>query len=479
MDLLATKIALNHNVTQKDIWELIKEWLIKSPYYGIESIDYNGEAETYTQDFKNTSVNILKSNINDSNIFACRFTNHEDHNDWYTDVIYAEELDRKNLFIKLSGSSNSFSGSTKKINKPHIIKKLFECDYVRKDGLFPITDVPITLTIDKVSTFIDIISGKIEADLPVVYLSYDSYNESFYSVEPRSLAIRLSGLAHIVVEPNKQVADLLKQEAEGKNAYNGYVGIYYPGNDRGEILALSDFFRDGILDKHKFADAIYDRVRQALIYHSGLYNMSWDKLQLAFQKRKYNLRTKEAEQTTKDNKENKEYIALLEDEVKKNEQKIKELTDTVNDQRATIDTLNRKFESSSAITFDTSKIEEFYYGELNDLILNLLTQISKKIPDDTRPKELIEDFLSSNEFKNRGKKLFDKIEDALKEKSIQKRNTELTRLGFTLTEGPHDKAYFHKPEYSFTLAKTPSDSRSTKNILSDIKNALDIYKKYI
>ena len=112
--------------------------------------------------------------------------------------------------------------------------------------------------------------------------------------------------------------------------------------------------------------------------------MSWDKLQLAFQKRKYNLRTKEAEQTTKDNKENKEYIALLEDEVKKNEQKIKELTDTVNDQRATIDTLNRKFESSSAITFDTSKIEEFYYGELNDLILNLLTQISKKIPDDKR-----------------------------------------------------------------------------------------------
>lgn len=98
--------------------------------------------------------------------------------------------------------------------------------------------------------------------------------------------------------------------------------------------------------------------------------------------------------------------------------------------------------------------------------------------EDTRPKELIEDFLACNDFKNIGRTLLGKIEEALKEKSVQKRNAELERLGFTLSEGPHDKAYFHKPEYSFTLAKTPSDSRSTKNIISDVKRNLDIYKKY-
>lgn len=479
MDLLATKIALNEHVTQKEIWNLIQEWLIQSPHYNITTIDYNDRDEVFSQEFKNTSISILHFDLDNSHIFACRFTNHEKTDDWFTDIIYVEKTESKDLFIKLSRNSNSFSGDSRKSNKPHIIKKLFENGYVKKDGLFPISDAPIPLSLDKVGIFIYIINGKAEADLPVVYLSYDSFNSTYYSVDPNKLAIKLSGMAHIVIEPNKETAELLKENAAGKNAYNGYIGIYYPGAEQGEILALKDYFRNGILDKSKFAAAIYDRIRQALIYHSAFYNMSWDKLQLAFQRKKYTLRTAEAEQTTKAYAEDKEYINLLESEIKQNEEKIATLTKLVSDQRSTIETLKMRFEATSSICFNTSKIEEFYIGELNDLILNLLSQINDKIPEGTRPKELIDTFLTCNEFRNLGKSFLKQIELALNDKSLTKRNSELEHLGFTITESSHDKAYFKKPQYSFTLAKTPSDNHTTKNTLSNIKEQLDIYKKYI
>ena len=77
MDLLATKIALNEHVTQKEIWNLIQEWLIQSPHYNIATIDYNDRDEVFSQEFKNTSISILHFDFGNSHIFACRFTNHE------------------------------------------------------------------------------------------------------------------------------------------------------------------------------------------------------------------------------------------------------------------------------------------------------------------------------------------------------------------------------------------------------------------
>ena len=478
MDLLTTKIALKDSVTKEDIWNLIKEWLTKSPHYGITAINYD-ETETFSQNFTTTAINILSTDFNGDNIFACRFTNHEKQNSWFTDIIHVENSRNKDLYIKLSCNSNSFTGDKPYANKPHIIKSLFECGYTKMDGIFPITDTPITLTNDKVKDCSDIMTGLKETSLPVVYISYDTYNGSYYSVDPDKLAVKLAGLAHVIVEPNKEIALMLKEESNGRNAYNGYIGIYYPGTDHGEILALKGFYKNGILDKKAFANAIYDNIRQALIYHSAFYNISWDKLQLAYQRKRYLLRTAEADKVSHEYEQDKEYISLLEGENKKSQEEIKLLTKKIETQRATIETLKRRFENSSSVTFIKDNIDEYYTGEISDLIINLLTQINKFIPDNTRPKEIIDSFLLSNGYMNIGKKLFEQIDIALNEKSLEKRQRELEHLGFTMTEGTHNKAYFHNPKYSFTLAKTPSDHRSPENTFSDIKKSLDIYKKYI
>lgn len=78
-----------------------------------------------------------------------------------------------------------------------------------------------------------------------------------------------------------------------------------------------------------------------------------------------------------------------------------------------------------------------------------------------------------------GKNIFEQIDIALNEKSLEKRQRELEHLGFIMTDGTHDKAYFHDPKYSFTLAKTPSDHRTNDNTMSEIRKKLDIYKKFI
>ena len=63
--------------------------------------------------------------------------------------------------------------------------------------------------------------------LPVVYLTRDWFTEHCV-IDEGELARRLCGVAHVLVESDKDVSRALKDLCNGKNVYNGGMAVYFP-----------------------------------------------------------------------------------------------------------------------------------------------------------------------------------------------------------------------------------------------------------
>lgn len=378
--------------------------------------------------------------------------------------------------MSLSCHSKDYTSILPKIHKPYIIKKIIESGLCYDGGCFPIIDSPIYLSEEDLELCAKIMRGEVHTNLPVTYISYDSYNPTSYSVDEKDLAIKLSGISHVLVEPNKDFALKLKDLANGNNAYHGYVGIYYPNSTYREILSYNDFFSNGYLDKIKMAHAIRKTVQQSIINHNNSYTYSWDSLLTSYHLRKLNSAQEKSLEAKKDLKE---FIDAFDAENKKKDEIIQSLQSQLDTKNSIIESFKQKSDSQSSIYFDKSGISEFFPGELNDLVISILSQAQSKVEEDTRLYELLSLLLSSNRIIGTGRVILKDIEKAMSEKSLETRRSILKKCGFTVEMGAHDKIFFHDSKYSFTLANSPSDHRSQQNTGKEILKKISVYKKIV
>lgn len=474
MDLFISKIKLKEEITQEDVWQLIVSWLKGSQHYGISEVQhFSGE---YSEQILNSKkLSVLSTNFNNENILACRFCNEEDNNTWYTSIIFSDKNNDKSICIKLSCESNNYSVMLPKLHKPHIIKMLFEEGYCYDKGIFPIIDRPILLK-DKdydVDLCARILEGKVKTDLPVVFVSYDTYVPG-YDVDIDQLAIKLSGVAHVLVEPNKEFTKQLRIKSNDRNPYNGYIGIYFPLTDYHEIISYREHFKNGILDKQSFENSVRYTAQRAAINHANIFDWSWNKLIVELHKSK--IKT-ESENAAKSKQELDAYISAFDAENEQLKEQIGFLRKELDDKNATLELLKRKHSDNNAILLE-HKIDSYFIDEIRDCILSVLKYSLSKIQKGSRRYEILKNIIDNNELTCFGKQLYQKIEEALKDKSLPQRRKKLEDCGFELEKGSHDKLFFHDKKYSLTLAGSPSDYRGGQNSLSDILKLIDIYKKF-
>lgn len=474
MDLFATKIKLNPQIKSQDVFFTIKEWLENSPHYNINEIVWDNSKEEQIQNTsESTSVHILSSEINNDKIFACRFINKEDQRIWRTDCIYSET--NKSISVKLSCEEKGYSTKMPKLNKPHLIKLLFDKNMTDQSGVLPIVDYPIKLSeSDKdLKLCAQIMSGDPIINMPMVYLSYDAYNPEQYIVAPQQLAIQLSGEAHVLIEPNKDFAIKLRELANNNNAYHGYVGIYFPGTCYRQIIGYNDYNIKGRIDKRAVAHDITLAVQQAVLNHTNINDWSWEGIYLNFQKRKLFDQTRLAE---KSSTELNDFLQLFDAENKVLKDKISSLQEELDKKNAQLENLKQKYYGAKIEL--KSDVNDFYTDESKDLIINILSLAKNKMLQNSRPAEILDHILKINKPTGCGKEIMKEINNALKETSLRQRRQRLRGCGFTVEEGKHDKIIFHDEKYCFTLANTPSDSRSGANMLSDIAKKIDINKNF-
>lgn len=345
MDLFISKIKLKEDVTQEDVWELIVQWLKGSQHYGISEVQHY--CDEYSEQILNSKkLSVLSTQFYDENILACRFDNKEDNNIWYTSIIFSEKNNNKSVCIKLSCESSNYAAMLPKLHKPHIIKMLFDYGYCYENGIFPIIDKPIILKNSDVELCAKILNGKVETDLPVVFVSYDTYVPG-YDVNIEQLAIKLSGVAHVLVEPDKKFTKELRIKSQDKNPYNGYIGIYFPLTDYHEIISYREHFKNGILDKQSFENSIRYTAQRAVINHANIFDWSWDKLIVELHRKKI---ATESENAYRSKQELNEYVNAFDAENTQLKEQIAVLRKELDDKNAILELLKRGHSDENAMS---------------------------------------------------------------------------------------------------------------------------------
>ena len=118
--------------------------------------------------------------------------------------------------------------------------------------------------------------------------------------------------------------------------------------------------------------------------------------------------------------------------------------------------------------------EEFFYGEIRELLLSTLSDSLKNIKPRSRRSDVIHDILHSNEYTHLYEQNHKEIKTLLKGYRTMNGplRQKLTDLGFVITEeGKHYKlTYYGDDRYWTSIPKTGSDSREGKNMASMINN---------
>lgn len=226
MLVFSTRLPLKAEITHEDCMRLFTEWVKGSPHYQTDGLYFDVDSHDdydYTKDNMTFSVRHYKDESVE--LSACRLQNREPNLVWDTDCVALTSEGKKSLLIQLNCNWVDFRTDFPRVHKPHIVKMCIESGYCSFDGNIPVTDTPIMADESIYETCRDIMCGKHPYEMPVVYISKDYWGRTAVSAD--YLARELSGVAHVFVEKDYDIATKLQNDTDGNNAYLGYVGIFF------------------------------------------------------------------------------------------------------------------------------------------------------------------------------------------------------------------------------------------------------------
>lgn len=469
MLVLYTKLFLKDKITESNIDEIILKWVKGSPHFNFDNLEKKlKERESDEEGIESREGNQKFYSLHYENadvlVHAYKLDNIDNKVLWSTECIFVEEKNNKYITISLNCDLQEYNSRLPHKHKPYIIRLLIESGYCVDDGNLPVSDRVIVISKDNITDIVDVMTAKSSNFMPLVYVSkdYDSY-----AVDVENLAIWLSGIAHIVIEEDKRWSQVLREDTGGRNAHNGFVGIYYPQNQSFELFAKRSYSSD-----KDMAVDISCTVQQALVNYQSMQEYNWNKIIF--------LRTKD-----KWKEEGKQKEAELDEFVNLFQPLNDELEERVRGLNAQLEIYKNMIKNSkeSGSLLEGGKEEEFYVGEKKDFLLTILNCIKEKINKDTRSYELLSSVLDANDYCNHGKQLLGELKKILYKggKVNKATKADLNSIGFdVIEEKGHPKLIFHNNQkYKFPISGTPGSSRDGKNLYSEICEKLDIYKKPI
>ena len=346
-------------------------------------------------------------------------------------------------------------GFSPQFKTPILVNMLLERGYIAMDNGLEISDRVIPIKKDNYKVIEDIICRNTIYSMPVIYVTKFWGR---YPLRVQSLAYRLRGVAHTLVEEDTDVSKVLKESCHGMNSHHGSIGIYYPGSS-----ALYKIITTGRYEKHEeiLLDRIVNIVCRYMNQQARDKMMTWEGVQNELLKLRYVSAT---EKKAKAENEVSEVYENFSDELEEKERTIKELNNRVIALQAENQGLRAKYEQVTEIPLIYYGVEdELYEGEIKDQILEMLHNQMSQVKKKTRKEHILQDILECNEITGavdkkrkdikRILKGYTKVGDSLK--------CDLKAYGFAIEkEGRHYKLiYKGDSRYLFTMAASGSDSQ--------------------
>ncbi|MHC1700507.1 MAG: hypothetical protein AB9900_05945 [Humidesulfovibrio sp.] len=442
------------------------QWIKGSPHSRIPKSALKCPTEHGEQKiaFGNESVALGTVKFNEHLIGGIRWIQVDSSNLEWTSVIVAKKTSDQTLFgIQVSCEALSSAALLPLPKKPIVIHKVIQQLGGGMDGHIPITDKPFFLDKNEEQIAAALMQGTGNNSLPIIYVSSGFDGE--YIVNAASLSKAVSGLAHVVVEPNYTFSLNLKRLTASRNVYGGTIGVYWPDSNMRKVY----FINDKRTDADCIQREISNDIRVILTYRRQTPTCTWLHFQEAVATNNYtNIKTG-------NDTEIDDLLSAADTEIKAKLERIQEQEREIAKLNAELKRANSQLQAPSSI-LTPGEEQELYEAESREIVVSALESSLRSYLPESRRAHLLKDILHANRRNGETEKLAAQIKAIFKSYvgMDAKTRSSLEKLGFTLSEdGKHFKAVFRDdPRYTFSISKSASDHRSGKNMASDINKIL-------
>lgn len=451
-----TVLPLSTDTSVEHFLELCRIWQQHSPHTTITFDDrpiHNGLKYESSQEI----MEFVHVTGSEGIHCGVRHIRKDEDGEWRTDVVGYKRANDFKVAIVSSRSHFHVTTYSKLPLTPYIVSLLIrETDPMFDDGI-RIEASPKEVTEETINELAALINCQRTNLLPIIYVSKPFFGHT-YLTDPHRLAVKLAGLAHVYYEKDSQASRLLKDLTNGKNAYNGSIGVYW--QDRSfKRFVLEDTDENISLKIQNYVNRVLNTRKTPDEYR-------WSYVQhLQYQRAIERYREGEAESNgmieyaLQENEELREQIRSLEAENDYLKGRLQlQFSNELDEQRPLI------FKGSEP---------EIFPDEQTELILDLIEEKIRSGSCSVRIRNMLNSILEANARTNNKETFLEQMKAVLTEPGglSSKGKRELQKLGFELTDdGKHYKLKIRGDDrYSHPIAKTPSDIRSGENNFAQFK----------
>jgi len=439
--------------------DCVTAWLEGSPHTKLPKDQLRELPETGRWDLRSDSerVEALLSSRGGSSIAAFKHTMADAGIEWMTTAVFSRDDDGCWVGIRTSREAQRAQLGLPPAKKPFIVKTILSALGGGLDGEVYVSDAPHNLTSSDLGKATRLLNADADNYLPVVYISRSF--EDRILIDPVPLARHLSGLAHVLVEPDRDFSRALQQDVESRNAYGGRVGVYWP---------TGEYYRYAVEDYETEFDArrvIANRIRLALLHRRPLARCTWARAEAEVARDAFEY-LKNSGSGDVD-----EYIREFDAEITAKNKQLEEAEEEIRRLRAQ----QRPYlaaPKAAGLQLSTGGEQEFFNGEFLDVIVDALNSASANVQHDSRRQHILSAIAVNNSTTEYLRERRERLKNVLRQYQSMDRQTarELEELGFTISEeGKHYKlTYMGDDRYVFALPKSGSDHRGGLNAASDI-----------
>ena len=469
MLIFSTKLPVKETFTKQTFFELVVRWNQDSPHHRIDGIEWDGGYRHRWGDMKNM-LEITEYN----DVAAAHFVQSEHGVHWTTEFILHTERREIGIYLSREATENTVYFH-KEFKPPYFLKLLMRENVLGSDGGLTISEYPHSFgaTADEQQVLTQLCLEDAGAfRLPVVYLTRDWFTEHCV-VDEGELARRLCGVAHVLIESDKDVSRTLKDLCHGKNVYNGGMAVYFP---RVSAAAKRFIPYDG-MDVEKVMTQIVRMIFRYMNQQKRERLDTWDgiqMMQMRWQTKPLLAEKRRIEENRKQTSKEKEQYW---DEYVKAQTQVEALTEQNARLQSELAVLRARVDSmgeNPLLYYGDEK--EFYQGEMLEFVRTALSEKLDRLPKEKdrhlRCADVLQDLLNANECEEIQAQRQTELKRVLKgyRTLTPEIQSTLIDVGFRITDGKHYKlTYYDDERYTVTMAKSGSDWRGGENLFSEIK----------
>lgn len=466
MSSFSTEFPINTKNTVADVLRLACEWITGSPHTKITEADLlelpNCAERTVTVGMEQATL--AHSRTPEQELGGLRYERTEDGLAWTTSIVTLKTQERHLLSVHVVCEALSTAVRLPPPKKPYFIRQALAELGGGSDGEIPIADRPFRLSPGEEGIAAALILGTANNTLPIVYVSAGFRNGHLVNAD--ELAKYVSGMAHVVVEPDRPFSHRVKVLTKSRNVYGGTIGVYWPQSEARRAY----FLKEDTPNPRALELEVSKDIRVALSNRRPRTNCTWVHL------RETLARARLDELKNSGSTAIEEYVAAFDAELAAKQALVSAAEYEVARLTAEVKRLAASEQSATGGLLQQGQEHDLYEHEIQDVIHDALADAMRAARAGSRRQHVLLDLLEANPASGARQRIEEEIKTLLKtyrDMDAKTRNA-LARLGFDLSEdGKHYKAVFQgDSRYTFTLPKTSSDHRAGKNMASDINNTL-------